>query len=48
MNISNGYEFHVYDKAGHSFFTVDRPSYRVEAAMDGWKQVFRWFEKYLR
>ncbi len=42
------YEFHMYDNAGHSFFTVDRPSYRVEAAMDGWKQVFRWFEKYLR
>ena len=42
------YEFYMYDKAGHSFFTVDRPSYRVEAAMDGWKKVFRWFEKYLR
>jgi carboxymethylenebutenolidase len=42
------YEFHMYDNAGHSFFTVDRPSYRVEAAMEGWKQVFRWFEKYLR
>ena len=41
------YEFHSYDNAGHSFFTVDRPSYRVEAAMDGWKQIFRWFEKYL-
>jgi carboxymethylenebutenolidase len=38
----------MYDNAGHSFFTVDRPSYRAEAAMDGWKQIFRWFEKYLR
>jgi len=26
----------------------DRPNYRQEAAMDGWKQVFKWFEKYLR
>jgi carboxymethylenebutenolidase len=42
------YEFHMYENAGHSFFSVDRPSYRVEAAMDGWKKVFRWFEKYLR
>jgi len=42
------YEFRMYDNAGHAFFSVDRPSYRVEAAMDGWKQIFRWFEKYLR
>ena len=42
------YEFHMYDHAGHAFFSVDRPSYRQEAAVDGWKQVFRWFEKYLR
>jgi len=42
------YEFHSYDNAGHAFFSVDRPNYRPEAAMDGWKQVFRWFEKYLR
>ena len=42
------YEFHTYDKAGHAFFAVDRPSYRQEAAMDGWKQIFRWFGKYLR
>jgi carboxymethylenebutenolidase len=42
------YEFHTYDNAGHGFFAVDRPSYRQEAAMDGWKQVFRWFEKFLR
>jgi carboxymethylenebutenolidase len=42
------YEFHIYDNAGHSFFTVDRPSYRQEAAVDGWKKVFQWYEKYLR
>ena len=42
------YEFHTYDNAGHSFFTVDRPAYRVEAAMDGWNRVFQWFGKYLR
>jgi carboxymethylenebutenolidase len=42
------YEFRIYDNAGHSFFSVDRPQYRVEAAIDGWQKVFGWFGKYLR
>ncbi len=42
------YEFHTYENAGHAFFSVDRPSYRVHAAVDGWQKVFAWFEKYLR
>ena len=42
------YEFHTYDNAGHGFFAVDRPSYRQEAAVDGWIKVFQWFGKYLR
>jgi carboxymethylenebutenolidase len=42
------YEFHRYDHAGHAFFSVDRPSYRQQAATDGWLQVFRWFDRYLR
>lgn len=42
------YAFHTYDNAGHAFFSVDRPSYRQEAAVDGWKKVFQWFGKYLR
>ena len=41
------YEFHHYENAGHSFFSVDRPQYRVHAAMDGWKQVLAWYGKYL-
>lgn len=41
------YEFHTYDNAGHGFFAVDRPSYRQEAAVEGWKQVFNWFGKHL-
>ena len=41
------YEFHTYDGAGHGFFGVDRPSYRPEAAVDGWRKVFSWFEKHL-
>ena len=42
------YEFHTYENAGHAFFAVDRPQYRVHAAVDGWKKVFAWFGKYLR
>ncbi len=42
------YEFHTYENAGHAFFSVDRPQYRVHAAVDGWKRVFAWFGKYLR
>ena len=42
------YEFHTYENAGHAFFAVDRPQYRVHAAVDGWKRVFAWFGKYLR
>jgi carboxymethylenebutenolidase len=41
------YEFHTYENCGHAFFAVDRPQYRVHAAMDGWKKVFVWFGKYL-
>jgi carboxymethylenebutenolidase len=41
------YEFHSFDNAGHSFFSVDRPSYRQEAAVEGWKLVFDFFGRYL-
>lgn len=41
------YEFHSFDNAGHSFFSVDRPSYRVEAAVEGWKLVFDFYRRYL-
>jgi carboxymethylenebutenolidase len=34
------YEFHRYDGAGHAFFSVDRPSYRPEAAVDGWEKIW--------
>ena len=41
------YEFHRYDGAGHAFFSVDRPAYRPEAAVDGWRRIFEWFGRYL-
>ena len=41
------YEFHRYDGAGHGIFYYDRPMYRVEQALDGWKKVFAFFGKHL-
>ena len=41
------YEFHRYKGAGHGFFAVDRPSYRVEQAVDGWRKVFAWYDRHL-
>ncbi len=41
------YEFHSYEGAGHAFFSVDRPSYRPEAAVDGWKHIRTWFGRHL-
>ena len=41
------YEFHRYPKAGHGFFYYDRPGYRQEQAVDGWKKLLAFFEKYL-
>jgi carboxymethylenebutenolidase len=41
------YEFHRYDGAGHAFFNVDRPSYRAEAATDGWARIFEFFGRHL-
>lgn len=45
--LGKDYEFHTYDGAGHAFFSVDRPSYRPEAAMEGWQRVFEFFGKQL-
>ncbi len=41
------YEFHTYPKAGHGFFYYNRPSYRQEQAVDGWKRVFAFFADHL-
>ena len=41
------YEFHRYDGAGHGFFYYHAPAYRQAQAVDGWKKLFEFFEKYL-
>jgi carboxymethylenebutenolidase len=41
------HEFHSYEGAGHAFFSVNRPAYRPEAAMDGWQKIFGFFGRHL-
>ena len=41
------FEFHRYDDTGHAFFSVDRPSYRVAAANDGWERIADFYGRYL-
>ncbi len=41
------HEFTSYEGAGHAFFNVDRPSYRPEAALDGWARIFTFFGEHL-
>jgi carboxymethylenebutenolidase len=41
------FEFHTFENAGHAFFSVDRPNYRVEAAKEGWKRIWAFFGQHL-
>lgn len=41
------HELHTYDDAGHAFFAVDRPSYRVAAANDGWERIAEFYAQHL-
>lgn len=34
------HQFRTYEGAGHAFFATDRPSYRPEAAKDGWSRIW--------
>jgi carboxymethylenebutenolidase len=39
-------EIIVYPEAPHAFYADYRPSYRLEAAADGWTKMQEWFRKY--
>jgi carboxymethylenebutenolidase len=39
-------EFKIYPDAPHGFHADYRPSYRKEAAEDGWNEMQAWFKKY--
>ncbi len=41
-------EFVEYPGAPHAFHADYRPSYRPEAAKDGWARCVKWFDKYLK
>jgi carboxymethylenebutenolidase len=41
------HDFHVFENAGHGFFAVDRPMYRQEAAVKGWKLIADFFGSHL-
>ncbi len=41
------FELHTFDDAGHAFFSVDRPMYRVDAAREGWKLIWDFFGRTL-
>ena len=40
-------EFHSYEGAGHAFFNASRPSFRPEAANDGWERIWAFFGRHL-
>jgi carboxymethylenebutenolidase len=40
-------EFYRYSSAGHAFFAVDRTSYRVTAALDGWERIAAFFGRHV-
>jgi carboxymethylenebutenolidase len=42
----SGSEIIVYPDAPHGFHADYRPSYRKEAAQDGWRKLQEWFKKY--
>ncbi|HTZ35631.1 MAG TPA: dienelactone hydrolase family protein [Stellaceae bacterium] len=39
-------EFKIYPDAPHAFNADYRPSYRAEAAKDGWSRMLAWFKQY--
>lgn len=46
-SLGKPHELHRYDDAGHAFFAVDRPSYRVAAATDGWERIITFYATHL-
>jgi carboxymethylenebutenolidase len=45
--LGKAHDFHTYEGAGHAFFSVDRPSYRPEAAVEGWALISQFFGTHL-
>jgi carboxymethylenebutenolidase len=39
------FTFRTFEGAGHAFFSVDRPSYRPESAVEGWIDIFNFLAR---
>src|SRR5215469_13244951 len=46
-DLEKPHEFHTYEGAGHAFFSVNRPAYRPEAAVDGWQKIWDFYGRHL-
>jgi carboxymethylenebutenolidase len=46
--LGKNYEFHRYDGVGHAFFNYERPGYKPEPMLEGWKRVYAFLDKHLR
>lgn len=44
---AKAHEFHTFEGAGHSFFSVDRPAYSVAAANRGWELIADFYAQHL-
>jgi carboxymethylenebutenolidase len=42
------HDLHTYENAGHGFFASDRPAYRPEAAVHGWRAIWEFLERWLQ
>ena len=41
------FEHTSYDDTGHGFFSIDRPAYRVDSAVDGWQRIEAFYGRHL-
>ena len=41
------YEFYRYDGVGHAFFNYERPGFKPEPMLEGWKKVFAFLNQHL-
>jgi carboxymethylenebutenolidase len=46
--LNKTYEFYRYEGASHAFFATDRYRYRPEQAVDAWKRITAFYDRYLK
>ena len=45
--LGKNYEFHRYDGVGHAFFNYERPGYKADPMLEGWRRVFAFLNRTL-